>query len=83
MSLKEELANRAPQRSSGRYPKGRCGVNEWLKTKDDALVADFKELLDDETSTMEMHRFLRDKFPDLSFSLTTFRSHRNHWCSCR
>jgi len=82
MSLKEELANSIPQSSAGQYSKGRCGVNEWLKLQDEALVEDFAELLKEEVATMKMYRFLAAKFPDLTFGLTTFRSHRNHWCSC-
>jgi hypothetical protein len=83
MSLKDELINLTkPIASAGPASKGRCGVGEWLKTQDEQLVEEFKELLDTQTSTLELHRFLVLKFPDLPFRVTTFRSHRNHWCSC-
>jgi len=82
MSLKDELAARSPRSTSGTYSKGRCGVNEWLKLQEDSLILDFRKLLETSASTMEIYRFLQTKFADLTFSLTTFRSHRNHWCSC-
>jgi len=83
MSLKDELANLTKvAASAGPASKGRCSVGEWLKEQDDQLVAEFKELLETKTSTLELHRFLVLKFPDLPFRTTTFRSHRNHWCSC-
>lgn len=82
MSLKDELAKLSPRSSSGTYSKGRCAVNEWLKNQDDELIVQFQELMTTKSSTMEMHRFLQTKFNDLSFSLTTFRTHRNKWCSC-
>jgi lipopolysaccharide biosynthesis regulator YciM len=82
MSLKDELAARSPRSTSGTYSKGRCGVNEWLKLQDDKLILEFKEILNTDASTMELHRFLQSKFDDLTFSLTTFRTHRNRWCTC-
>ena len=82
MSLKDELAARSPRSTSGTYSKGRCGVNEWLKLQDDKLILEFKEILNTDVSTMELHRFLQSKFDDLTFSLTTFRTHRNRWCTC-
>lgn len=82
MSLKEDLANRTPRATSGTYSKGRCGVNEWLKNQDESIILEIVELLNTEESTMALHRFLVSRFDDLSFSLTTFRSHRNHWCTC-
>ena len=82
MSLKDELFKLTPKSTSGTYSKGRCGVNEWLKLQDDTLILEFRELLATDASTMELHRFLRSKFNDLTFSLTTFRTHRNHWCTC-
>ena len=82
MALKDELAARSPRSTSGTYSKGRCGVNEWLKLQDEKLIEEFIELLETDESTMAMYRFLASKFPDLSFSLTTFRSHRNQWCPC-
>jgi len=82
MSLKDELSKLSPKATSGTYSKGRCGVNEWLKLQDDTLILEFREILDTKVSTMELHRFLQGKFDDLTFSLTTFRSHRNRWCSC-
>jgi len=82
MSLKDELAARSPRSTSGTYSKGRCGVNEWLKLQDDKLILEFKEILNTDASTMELHRFLQSKFDNLTFSLTTFRTHRNRWCTC-
>ena len=82
MSLKDELAKLPTQASTGAYSKGRCSVNEWLKLQEDTLILEFKELLDTPASTMEIHRFLKAKFIDLPFSLTTFRTHRNRWCQC-
>ena len=82
MSLKDELEKLSPRATSALNSKGRCGVNEWLKNQNDELIVQFKELMDTESSTMEIHRFLQTKFNDLSFSLTTFRTHRNKWCSC-
>ena len=82
MSLKDELAKLTPKSTSGTYSKGRCGVNEWLKLQEDGLILEFRELLETSASTMEIHRFLQGKFNSLPFSLTTFRSHRNRWCSC-
>lgn len=82
MSLKDELSKLSPKATSGTYSKGRCGVNEWLKLQDDTLILEFREILDTKVSTMELHRFLQGKFNDLTFSLTTFRSHRNRWCTC-
>lgn len=82
MSLKDELAKLSPKAATGTYSKGRCGINEWLKLQEDALILEFRELLDTPASTMEIHRFLQAKFTELPFSLTTFRTHRNRWCQC-
>ena len=83
MSLKDELISAHPAPSVGRFSRGRCGVNEWLKLQSNELVVEFNELMETPVSTMQMHRFLQSKFDDLSFSLTTFRTHRNKWCLCR
>jgi hypothetical protein len=82
VSLKEELENLSPRAKTGTYSKGRCGINEWLKTQTDEFILDFRDLITSPSSTMELHRFLQAKFSDLPFSLTTFRTHRNKWCSC-
>lgn len=82
MSLKDELAKLSPKTAAGVSSKGRCGVNEWLKLQNDNFILEFKELLDTPASTMEIHRFLKARFLDLPFSLTTFRTHRNRWCQC-
>ena len=83
MSLKEELINSTANDVIAHTTKGRCGVKEWLKTQDEQLINEFFELLEEDISTMKIYRFLSNKFPDLGFALTTFRSHRNHWCSCQ
>ena len=87
MSLKDEL-NLSLDKStinpfSKPNAKGKCSVNEWLKEQDKTLVEEFAEILLTDVSTMELHRFLKRKFEDLPYSLTTFRFHRNHWCSCQ
>jgi hypothetical protein len=57
-------------------------VAKFLSTKDDAFRQEFEELLaNDSASTASLHRFLssnNDMFP----GLTSFKSHRNKWCSC-
>jgi hypothetical protein len=53
-----------------------------LKNQDESIILEIVELLNTEESTMALHRFLVSRFDNLSFSLTTFRSHRNHWCTC-
>lgn len=83
MSLKDELENQKFLASAGEASRGRCKVNEWLKTQDEVFYAEFKEILDTSTSTMQLYRFLQSKFSDLPFKLTTFRFHRNQWCSCQ
>jgi hypothetical protein len=83
MSLKDELDNHSFIAASGAASRGRCGVNEWLRKQDDVFNAEFKDVLKTRTSTMQIYRFLQSKFPDLPFKLTTFRFHRNQWCSCQ
>jgi hypothetical protein len=83
MSLKDELNNKSFFATSGAASSGRCGVNEWLKTQDEVFITEFKDVLKTRTSTMHIYRFLQSKFPNLPFKLTTFRFHRNQWCSCQ
>jgi len=62
--------------------RGYCSVAKFLSTKDEAFLQDFNELLlNDNASTAILHRFLSanaDMFP----GLTSFKHHRNKWCSC-
>ena len=83
MSLKDELESQHFLVNAGEASRGRCGVNEWLKTQDEVFNAEFKEILNTRNSTMKLYRFLQFKFPNLPFKLTTFRFHRNQWCSCQ
>jgi hypothetical protein len=83
MSLKEELKEYKTSPSiAGASSRGRCAVGAWLKQQDPEFIIDFKDILDVDESTMALYRFLADKFDDLPFKLTTFRLHRNRWCSC-
>jgi hypothetical protein len=81
MSLKDDLLNHS-EPSTGRYAKGRCSVREWLNKQTEEMVAEFNEVLATDTSTMALYRFLSSHELDINFGLTSFRSHRNHWCSC-
>jgi hypothetical protein len=83
MSLKEELQNRTPRSTSGTYSKGKCGVIEWLKNKDDDFIKETFELIDDKAiSTNLMYNFFHKTYPEITFGLTTFKRHRNRECSC-
>jgi hypothetical protein len=82
MSLKEQLLSQAPKAKAGQYSKGRCAVREWLVTQDEKMIEEFKEILGTEVSTMALHRFLIAHISSVNFGLTSFRIHRNHWCSC-
>lgn len=83
MSLKDEINEYSFTANAGEASRGRCSVNEWLKTQDEIFNAEFENLLKTRTSTMQIYRFLQFKFSDLPFKLTTFRFHRNQWCSCQ
>ena len=83
MSLKDELLSGKFGTNAGEYARGKCSVNDWLVSLDAEVSAEVKEILETEVSTMSLYRFLTSKFSDISFGLTTFRSHRNHWCSCQ
>jgi len=62
--------------------KGFCSVANWLTTKDDQFKEEFEELLsNDGVSTASLHRFFSDN-TDTFPGLTSFKSHRNKWCSC-
>lgn len=63
--------------------KGNCSMGQWLAGKDEQLQQDILELLLSSASTASLHRFLIAKFDDLDVGLTTFKSHRNKWCSCQ
>ena len=83
MSLKEELQKRTPRATSGTYSKGKCGVVEWLKHKEDNFIQEIFDLLDDRSiSTNAMYSFVRNSYPEINFGLTTFKRHRNKECSC-
>lgn len=62
--------------------KGYCSIANWLSTKEEVFKEEFEELLiNDGASTAGLHRFFSstsDTFP----GLTSFKSHRNNWCSC-
>jgi hypothetical protein len=62
--------------------RGYCSVANFLTSKDEEFRKEFEELLaNDSASTASLHRFLwsnDNTFP----KLTTFKSHRNKWCSC-
>ena len=63
--------------------KGNCSMGQWLASKEEQLRNDVLELLGTPASTAALHRFLIAKFNDLDVGLTTFKSHRNKWCSCQ
>lgn len=63
--------------------KGFCSMGQWLASKDEQLKQDLQELFLSPASTASLHRFLISKFDDLDVGLTTFKSHRNKWCSCQ
>lgn len=63
--------------------KGFCSMGQWLSSKDEQLRAEVVDLLSESASTAALHRFLIAKFDDLDVGLTTFKSHRNKWCSCQ
>jgi hypothetical protein len=81
MSLKDNLLNQSDT-STNRSAKGSCSVREWLSKQNEQMVAEFKEVLATDTSTMALHRFLCSQNIGIDFGLTAFRSHRNQWCSC-
>jgi hypothetical protein len=83
VSLKDEINEYSFTANAGETSRGRCSVKEWLKTQDEVFNAEFKDVLETRTSTMQIYRFLQHKFTDLPFKLTTFRFHRNQWCSCQ
>jgi hypothetical protein len=62
--------------------KGYCSIANYLTGKDETFVKEFEEILaNDSVSTASLHRFFftnTDMFP----GLTSFKSHRNKWCSC-
>jgi hypothetical protein len=58
-------------------------MGQWLASKEEQLRNDVLELLNTPASTAALHRFLIAKFDDLDVGLTTFKSHRNKWCSCQ
>lgn len=58
-------------------------MGQWLESKDDELKQDIADLLVSSASTASLHRFLISKFDDLDVGLTTFKTHRNKWCSCQ
>jgi hypothetical protein len=62
--------------------KGYCSIANYLSSKDEVFVQEFEELLaNDFASTASLYRFFStnaDMFP----GLTSFKSHRNKWCSC-
>jgi hypothetical protein len=83
VSLKEELLKLTPRSTHGEYSKGKCGVVEWLKNQNEELIKDIVETLPDKTiSSNSFYNFLRNKYPDLNFGLTTFKRHRNRECGC-
>ena len=88
MSLKEELNESLKKRSKSSSPnlgvasRGRCGVALWLVEQEEEFIKEFKDILTSEEPTILLYRFLAEKFDDLPFRLTTFKTHRNHWCSC-
>ena len=82
MSLKDKLLSQAPQAKAGQYSKGKCAVREWLVKQDEKMIEEFNEVLATDASTMSLFRFLNINIPDITFGLTSFRIHRNHWCSC-
>jgi hypothetical protein len=82
MSLKDKLLTQAPVSQKGEYSKGRCAVREWLVTQDEQMIQEFIEVLAEDTSTNALYRFLIANVPSINFGLTSFRTHRNHWCSC-
>jgi|FreactcultureFD7_1027221.scaffolds.fasta_scaffold15581_2 hypothetical protein len=82
MSLKDDLLKQAPRAKAGMYSKGKCAVREWLVTQDEQMIKEFMEVLETDTSTMSLYRFLTSTVPNIDFGLTIFRIHRNHWCSC-
>lgn len=63
--------------------KGFCTMGAWLSNKDEQLRNDVIELMSTPASTAALHRFLISKFDDLDVGLTTFKTHRNKWCSCQ
>lgn len=82
MSIKDKLLEQKPKATSGKYSKGKCAVREWLVTQDEEMIKEFNDVLETNTSTMTLHRFLLNTIPNITFGLTSFRVHRNHWCSC-
>jgi hypothetical protein len=83
VSLKDELQKLTPRATSGTYAKGKCGVNEWLKNQDEGVIVEIIEVLSDKNiSGNALYNFLKSKFPDLNFGLTTFKRHRSEWCEC-
>jgi hypothetical protein len=62
--------------------KGYCSMANWLSKKDEQFKEEFEELLaNDSASTASLYRFLADN-ADMFPGLTSFKSHRNKWCSC-
>jgi hypothetical protein len=83
MSLKEELQKRTPRATSGTYSKGKCGFIEWVKNKDEEVIQDILNFIEDKTiSANATYNFLCRTYPDVSFRLTTFKRHRNRECLC-
>jgi hypothetical protein len=83
MSLKEELQKRTPRATSGTYSKGKCGFIEWIKNKDEEMIQEIFNFIEDRSiAANAMYNFLRRTYPDVTFGLTTFKRHRNRECSC-
>ena len=62
--------------------KGYCSVAKWLSDKDEQYKKEFDELIaNDSASTAALHRFFCDN-SDFPIGLTSFKTHRNGWCSC-
>jgi hypothetical protein len=82
MSLKDKLLEQAPRSTSGTYSRGKCAVREWLVTQDEKTISEFAEILLEDISTLALYRFLKTSISTTNYGVTSFRSHRNHWCSC-
>ena len=64
--------------------KRQCLFSRWLSNKDEQFIAEIADLLSDTSaSTASLHRFLNAKFEDFEVGLTSFKFHRNKWCSCQ
>jgi hypothetical protein len=83
VSLREELQKLTPRSTHGQYAKGKCGFVLWLKDQDEEFIKEVIDTLPDKTiSSNSFYNFLRSKYPDLTFGLTTFKRHRNRECGC-